>query len=157
MPRRYFTMQKLKHFDAMRVLAFVMVAIVAYSVPAKSRFAPNDTLTDFNVAPADGPEDVAILRVMQKTHDPSGKPLRRKPGIRIFSLGRVGDPGRRPPLKSQHVRLKPGEYIIIYACGLGSSQLESNTTHSFAAGRRYYIYCESRNFNHYELKITEVP
>lgn len=138
-------------------LGLASIAIIALSGWAKSPSKPNDTLTDFNTAATDTAEQVAVLRVMQKTHDPSGKPLRRVPGIRIFTLGLVGDDKRQPSLQSQHVRLKPGEYFITYACGLGGTQLESSTSHTFAAGRRYYIYCESRNWNQYEVKVTEVP
>jgi len=25
------------------------------------------------------------------------------------------------------------------------------------AGRKYFVYCESRNVNHYDVKVTEVP
>ncbi len=150
-------MRRLDRLDILRALTFLAIALVSLSALAKQRFVPNDTLTDFNVASTDSPESVAVLRAMQKTHDPSGKALRRAPAIRIFTLGLMGDPGRQPPLLSQHVRLKPGEYFIAYACGLGGTQLESNTVHTFAAGRRYYIYCESRNWKQYDLKITEIP
>ncbi len=142
---------------ALPALGLALIAIIALSAWAKPPFKPNDTLTDFNTAATDTPEQVAVLRVVQKTHDPSGKPLRRVPGIRIFTLGLVGDDKRQPPLQSQHVRLKPGEYFIAYACGLGGTQLESSASHTFVAGRRYYIYCESRNWNHYEMKVSEVP
>lgn len=137
--------------------ALVATALQATPGWAKERWTPNDTLTDYNVAPTDRPEDVAILSAVQKTHDPQGQPMRRVPGIRIFSLRHEQAKGELPPLPSQHLRLKPGAYRIVYACGLGTSQLESFQDATLAAGRRYYVYCESRNINHYELKVTEVP
>lgn len=138
-------------------LALAVVAIIALPGWAKSPAKPDDTLTDLNTAATDAPEQVAVLRVMQKTHDPGGKPLRRVPRFRIFWIEREGDARPRPEMKSQHFRLKPGKYHLFYACGYGTSQLETATTQTFDAGRRYYIYCESRNVNHYELKVTEVP
>jgi hypothetical protein len=142
-----------------RALIAISLVAVAVAAPgwARSRFIPNDTLTDYNVAAEDRPEDVAILRAMQKTLDAEGKPMRRVPGIRIFSLRHASAQGRLPALPSQHVRLKPGAYRIQYACGLGTSQMESFHDVTLSAGRRYYIYCESRNTNQYELKVTEVP
>jgi hypothetical protein len=150
-------MRNPKSPTALRALIFAAIVAVSLSALAKQRFVPNDTLTDFNTLPTDSAEDVAVLRAMQKTHDASGKALRRAPGIRIFSIRLMDDHSRQPPLQSQHLRLKSGEYSFSYACGLGGTQLESFGTHTFAAGRRYYIYCESRNWNHYDLKITEVP
>lgn len=146
-----------KHANTLRALTFVAIAVVSLAVLAKQRFAPNDTLTDLNTLPTDSAEDVAVLRAVQKTHDASGNPLRRVPGIRIVSLRIKGEQKRQPPLKSQHLRLKPGEYFLVYVCGLGSSQLEGFGTQTFAAGHRYDIYCESRNWRHYDLRITEVP
>lgn len=150
-------MRNRKHANTLRALTFVAIAAVSSTVLAKQRFVPNDTLTDFNTLPTDSAEDVAVLRAMQKTHDASGNALRRAPNIQIVSLGIAGDQKRQSPLNSQHLRLKPGEYFITYACGLGTTRLDGFGTHTFAAGRRYYIYCESRNWRHYDLMITEVP
>lgn len=136
-----------------------MIALILMAMPglAKKGTVPNDTLTDYNVSPTDRPEDVAILRAMQKTHDPQGRPIRRVPAIGIFSLRHEKATGPLPPLPSQHLRLKPGLYRMAYACNYKNGQMESFQEISLVAGRRYFIYCESRNSRHYELKVTEAP
>lgn len=150
-------MQHRIHRGALPKLALAIVAVIALSGWAKPPAKLDDALTDFNTAATDAPEQVAVLRAMRKTHDPDGTPLRRSPSFRIFSLVLDGDSGPRTKMQSQHVRLKPGRYHLYYACGYGSSQLETSTTQTFDAGRRYYIYCESRNWNHYEMKVSEMP
>lgn len=146
---------RIRRIEAVTAMfAFILVATPSW---AKKSFVPNDTLTDYNVTPADRPEDVAILRAMQKTHDPQGKPMRRVPAIGIFSLRHENAKGPLPPLPSQHLRLKPGLYRMVYACSYKNGQMESFQDLSLAAGRRYFIYCESKNSRHYELKVTEVP
>jgi hypothetical protein len=149
-------MEQWKRYLMFAIVGFAAVATVSsWAKPPTT--VPEDTLTDFNVASTDSPADVAILRGMQRTQHPDGTPVRRPPAIRITVIVPLDETEQPLKLASQHVRLRPGKYGIAYLCSKKDKWISGKTTQTFAAGRRYYMYCESRNWSHLELKVTEAP